>query len=270
MQVAITRIASDEPGPGQLYALQARKSIERLRAGRPGIRIEIRWCPAHEGVEGNEKADEDAMLAAEEPDARGVEWMGHSDRYGRRRMPLTRSIANIRREIAERKWEEARSWSEKWIKKKKDRLPEKMRQNAAVARGPKRLAERLHQLSTVHYRTGQYLEWTKNTSTAECGWCQCKTQTWNHLFKESKQWKGQQKTLWAEVQKATKKGKNRFKIRDLFPDERCTRIILDFLHATGVGSRVGPKTAPKEPGNEEAEVRRSSAEARDDGLDGRG
>ena len=30
-------------------------------------------CPAHKGVAGNEKADEWARIAAEEPDTRGVE-----------------------------------------------------------------------------------------------------------------------------------------------------------------------------------------------------
>jgi len=183
-------------------------------------------------------------------------------------MPLPKSIANIRREIAEKKWEEARSWSEKRIKKKKYKLPEKMRQNTAVARGPKRLAERFHQLRTGHCRTGQYLKWTKNANTAACGWCQYKIQTRNHLFKECKQWKMQQKTLWAEVRRKTGKGKNRFRIRDLLADERCTRPVLDFLHTTGVGSMVGPKAAPPKPGDEEAEERRSSGEARDEGLEG--
>ena len=46
-QAAIRRMASDEPGPGQQYALQARKHIATLRRARPGIVIEIRWCPAH-------------------------------------------------------------------------------------------------------------------------------------------------------------------------------------------------------------------------------
>ena len=50
-QAAITSIASGEPGPGQQYALKARKWIAQLRAARPDIiSIEVRWCPAHEGV----------------------------------------------------------------------------------------------------------------------------------------------------------------------------------------------------------------------------
>jgi len=54
-QAAIRRMASEEPGPGQKYALQARKYIATLRRSRPDITIEIRWCPAHKGVTGNEK-----------------------------------------------------------------------------------------------------------------------------------------------------------------------------------------------------------------------
>jgi len=104
-QAAIRRMASDEPGPGQKYALQARKYIAKLRRAVPGITIEIRWCPAHDGVQGNEKADEWAKLAAEEPDARveGLEWLSYSDRPEARSMPLPRSLANIKGEIAEKK-----------------------------------------------------------------------------------------------------------------------------------------------------------------------
>jgi hypothetical protein len=64
--------------------------------------------PGPERVIGNEKADEWAKLAAEEPEAHGVEWLGYADKYGRRPMPLPRSLANIKREISENKWTEAR------------------------------------------------------------------------------------------------------------------------------------------------------------------
>jgi ribonuclease HI len=79
-QAAIRRMASDEPGPGEQYAIQVRKHIAVQRRARPGITIEIRWCPAHKGVAGNEKADEWAAIAAEEPDTRGVKWLSYSAR----------------------------------------------------------------------------------------------------------------------------------------------------------------------------------------------
>ena len=41
-QVAIRRMASDEPGPGQKHAIQARRHIAALRLARPGITIKIR------------------------------------------------------------------------------------------------------------------------------------------------------------------------------------------------------------------------------------
>jgi hypothetical protein len=81
-------MASEEPGPGQM-----------LRRARSDITIEIRWCPAHKGVPGNEKADEWAKLAAEEPDAHGVEWL----EGGARLMLLPRSLARLKREISEKK-----------------------------------------------------------------------------------------------------------------------------------------------------------------------
>jgi ribonuclease HI len=58
-QAAIKRMVSEAPGPGQMYAIQARRHLEALRRGRPGITIEIRWCPAHKGVPGTRDLGEE-------------------------------------------------------------------------------------------------------------------------------------------------------------------------------------------------------------------
>jgi hypothetical protein len=104
-----------DPGPGQMCAIQAQRHTATLRRARPDIIIEIRWCRAHKGVPGNEKAYEWAKLAAEEPDARGVEWL----QGGTRPMPLPRSLAHFKREISEKKWTETRRWAGDRVSQKK-------------------------------------------------------------------------------------------------------------------------------------------------------
>jgi len=162
------RMASDEPGPGQRCALQARKHIATLRRARPGIAIESRWCPALKGVAGNEKADEWAKIAAGEPNTRGVEWLSSLGQTEVRAASLPRSLANLKREISEKKWAEARQWAGGRISKKKYRLPESRRPDGAVAGSTKRLASRFYQLKTGHCLTGQYLNWTKSRPTPQC------------------------------------------------------------------------------------------------------
>ena len=241
-QAAIRRMASDEPGPGQQYAIQARRHIAALRRARPGIIIEIRWCPAHKGIAGNEKADEWAKIAAEEPDSHGVEWLSynHDGRTEVRAMPLPRSLANHKREISEKKWAEARQLAGARTSKKKYPMPESQRPDGTVAGSTKKIASRFYQLRTGHCRTGQYLNWTKNRPTPQCWWCRCPSQTRDHLFKECPEWKMQQKILWAEVKKETKRWKNRWTVRDLLADGRCAQAVLDFFSSTDVGRVVLP------------------------------
>jgi len=221
-QAAISRMVSDKPGPGQQYALQARKHIATLRRARPGITIEIRWCPAHKGIAGNEKADEWAKRAAEEPDTHGVEWLSYNydGRSEVRAVPLPRSLANLKREISEKKWVEARQWAGGRTAKAKYKMPESQKPDGMVAGSTKKLASRVYQLKTGHCRTGQYLHWAKARPTAQCWWCQCPAQTRDHLFKVCPKWKVQQKILWAEVLKETKRWKSRWTVRDLLADER--------------------------------------------------
>ena len=93
----------------------------------------------------------------EEPDARGVEWLGYWDRAEARAMPLLRSLAHHKREISE-KWAEERQWAGGRASRKKYRIPSRRKPDGAVAGSYKRLASRFYyQLKAGHCLTGQYL-----------------------------------------------------------------------------------------------------------------
>jgi hypothetical protein len=188
------QVDCDDLSPGQKYALKAQQHIAVLRRAVPGIIIEVRWYPAHEGVEGNEQADKWAKLVAEEPDARGeegLEWMTYSDQPEEQSMPLPRSLANIRREITEKKWAEAQKWVGGRTSKKKYKMSKGQRPDGTVAGSTKRLAARFHQLKMGHTRTGEYLHWTKSRPPAQCWWCPHPRQTREHLLKGYPGWRKQ-------------------------------------------------------------------------------
>ena len=114
------------------------------------------------------EADEWAKVAAEEPDTLGVEWLNYSDRMEARPMPLPRSLANLKREISEKRWVEARRWAGGRTSKKKYKMPESHKPGSVIAESTKRLASRYYQLKTGHAHTGQHLHWAKVRPTAQC------------------------------------------------------------------------------------------------------
>jgi hypothetical protein len=165
---------------------------------------------------------------------------------------LPRPLAHLKREISEKKWTEAHQWAGSRINKKKYGMSAKQKPDGTIAGSSKRLASRFYQLKTGHCLTGQYLYRTKSRPTPQCWWCASGMQTRDHLFKECAEWRGQQKTLWAEVRKETGRGKSRWKVRDLMGDERCSRAVLDFLATTDVGRRV-PALAEEDTQSEVSE-----------------
>jgi len=153
-------------------------------------------------------------------------------------MPLPRSLAYIKREISEKKLVETQRWAGGRSSKKKYKMPESHKPDGTVAGSNKRLASRYYQLKTGHCWTGQYLHWEKARPAAQCWWCQCPTKTRDHLSKVCREWRMQQKILWAEVRKETGKWKSRWKIKDLFADRRCSQAVLDFLSSTDMRGMV--------------------------------
>ena len=70
--------------------------------------------------------------------------------------------------------------------------------------------------------------------------------------------------------KQTGRGKNRFKIRDLFADERCSQAILGFLSATDVGRTAGSERAGDDVMSEVPELDYQGQEDESEERDGIG
>ena len=138
--------------------------------------------PGPQGIAGNEKAEEWAKIAAEEPDTHGVKWLNYPDRTEVWAMSLTRSLANLKREISEKKWAEARQWAGGQTSKTKYRMSKSQRPDSTVFGSTKRLASRFYQIKTGRCLSGQYLNWTKNRPTPQYWWCRYPDQTREHLF----------------------------------------------------------------------------------------
>jgi hypothetical protein len=115
--------------------------------------------------------------------------LGHANQYGRRLMPPPRSLANLKREISERKRTEAHRWVEERIRKNKYIMPKELWPSRIVDKSTKKLAERFYQIKTGHCLTAQYLQRIKSSPVAKCGWCSYKLQTREHPFKNCPRWK---------------------------------------------------------------------------------
>jgi len=168
--------------------------------------LRSRWCPVHKGVAGNEKANEWAKFAAEEPDAHaGVECLNYVPGPGRG----TRDTApKIPRTPQAGCGGAPLGWRPDFQVEIEDAGGGQKSDGTAAGR-TKRLASRFYQIKTGHCLTGEYLHWAKDRPTPQCWWCRYQNQTREHLFKVCPEWKAQQKILWAEVWKETGKWKSR-------------------------------------------------------------
>jgi len=64
-QSALKAALDPRKGSGQYISYDAWRTVEAIRAIRPGFAIRLVWSPAHDGIDGNELADHHAKLAAQ-------------------------------------------------------------------------------------------------------------------------------------------------------------------------------------------------------------
>src|SRR5436190_20191305 len=65
-QAAITAVGKPKRQSGQEAIKRALGNIELIKLQEPEMEIQLVWIPRHEGIEGNERADQAAKQATEE------------------------------------------------------------------------------------------------------------------------------------------------------------------------------------------------------------
>jgi len=63
-QVEIQAMQSVKGAPGYHLVDRIHEQIAAAQHNHPGLRIELRWTPRHEDIQGNEKADTETKKAA--------------------------------------------------------------------------------------------------------------------------------------------------------------------------------------------------------------
>jgi ribonuclease HI len=230
-QAAISRLRHLEPGPGQALAARAHQAAQSLQA--QGREPTIQWVPGHQGIEGNERADQAAKRAASKP--------AHHQADG-----LT--LAFTSRIITETQEQTRQAWLTSALAKRSGRSQRAYRagngwkQDPVVAKAPKRVARRFYQLKTGHAAVGAFLQKIRAQEDASCQGCRAPNETVHHLMFECRQWCSQRRILYRDLAKARVQGPTAMEECPegrLFGDSKATKALLEFLATTAVGCSRG-------------------------------
>jgi hypothetical protein len=243
-QVALSKIRLDDDGPGQGIA----REIRRLEKCLPiDTAIEYHWVPGHEGIPGNEKADEMAKNGAN----------GEGEIY---LFPGTDTwsdeivtLANLQRHTTEKASRIAR---ETVLNLLKDHKAIRLRRSLGLRRAfkiqdgkappAKRHVAAFIQMACGHGLTGSYLHRFKMRGSPSCWWCnKTDKQTRGHLFGRCTRFKNEFADLIKKVNEIRKdKKKDKWKegmIRQLFEEEGYELAIIEYVRRTGIGYKVEPE-----------------------------
>ena len=251
-QAAISRVAHDQTGPGQALVIRAINASTSIL--ERGNKVTIRWTPSHEGIEGNEQADEMAKRGAAEEERRA------SPPYLREAsLSHPRRVTTETRTDATSEWIRARSGQ-----RRRYRPPKGGRMRKDLNKARKELASRFYQLLSGHAATAEHLVRIGQAENEKCFWCGSgERQTRYHLFVKCRRWTPEIRRLWQRVRMETGWG-GAPSVRKLFGNEKNVRAILEFLEKTKVGKMPSRVLLAGGPDLEEEELEGFSLQVLDE------
>ncbi|KAH9838262.1 uncharacterized protein C8Q71DRAFT_856224 [Rhodofomes roseus] len=155
-----------KPHPAHYLVDRLLRAIDKLKQRHPGIDFTMRWVPGHRGIEGNERADEEAKKAAR-GDSSPVE-----DLPGWLREKLPVSVSKLRQCLHDTIKQKAKEeWRNSPRAEKMDRIDSGMPSNAyrkLAERLPRRHASILIQLRTEHAPLQRHLHRIRQVDSPIC------------------------------------------------------------------------------------------------------
>ena len=141
---AVSAIFDPKPAPGQIYAIKAHHHLTRFLDANPENQVTIAWCPGHQNIRGNKRADK----LAKEARNRSCE------------APNSYSLSRAQRKA---KATTGILWRKEWRSTPKlggyataNRIPPSTSPTNAFSRTPREVFGRLIQCRTNHNYTGEY------------------------------------------------------------------------------------------------------------------
>ncbi|KDN39715.1 hypothetical protein RSAG8_08633, partial [Rhizoctonia solani AG-8 WAC10335] len=225
-QAAITCIHGHTKGASRELLKETRKAIRRIKKGSGGTEVNLRWCPGHTGVLGNETADVEAARAA-----RGTHYAPHliphflAD-YRPPTNPTTHKLAmkDKSRELAETHWTSSDAGT-----KFATRFPNlHPRHFLGHSKGLTRSrATLLFRLITRHVQLKQHLHRLQLVNSPKCEHCGTESETVSHYLLRCPHYAIHCHTL------ITSNGPDFLQLSFLLHVPRALDPLFNFIKATG-------------------------------------
>jgi hypothetical protein len=185
--------------------------------------VTIQWVPGHNGIEGNEQADQAAKRASVRPAGPGYE--GPSLAY------IRRACTEARRKAVE-EWAHENAVSRAYRREGAYRAPRGWGLDKAAGRAPKRIASRYYQLKIGHAPIGAYLHRIKARDSQECKACGAIRETVFHILFECRAHHKARKELYRGLVSAgvpLPTAAEASPEARLFSEPKATAVLLQFV-----------------------------------------
>ncbi|KAG5722051.1 hypothetical protein E4T56_gene6338 [Termitomyces sp. T112] len=227
-ELVVTSAYGPKPAPGQTQMLSVTHHIDRFLDGQGDRTVNIGWCPGHQEVKGNKRADGEAKRGA-----------------GKWSTDYT-TMTNAKRRTKEKA---LKTWREDWKKKTPtggfaiaNRLEPRWRLREHVIHTPREVFGRLTQCHTKHAFLGEYFARFVPHEKTGCI-CGERYQTREHVIKTCPQYEGHRYIL--------RKADEHLELGRLLGTKEGLEAMTKFLEKTGAFTKTGTKRKQKETPTEE-------------------